>query len=88
MTIQLKPEQERVIGEAIRAGLLENAEGIVDVGVEAIRLRLEDGRGAEQLSADEWIRRFREWANSHSRDTPLLSDEAISRDSIYDDRGM
>ncbi len=34
----------------------------------------------------EWARRFEEWADSHRRDTPLLSDEDISRESIYPDR--
>ena len=28
-------------------------------------------------------RAFREWAESHSRDSPILSDDAISRESIY-----
>ena len=30
---------------------------------------------------------FIAWAESHSRNTPLLSDEAISRESIYGERG-
>jgi hypothetical protein len=30
---------------------------------------------------------FEEWAESHQRNTPLLSDEAISRESIYGERG-
>ncbi|MBI3209597.1 MAG: hypothetical protein HYZ37_11950 [Candidatus Solibacter usitatus] len=34
----------------------------------------------------EWARRFHEWAESHDRTTPLLSEEAISRESIYPDR--
>lgn len=35
---------------------------------------------------EDRARAFMEWAASHSRDTPLLSDEAISRESIYGDR--
>jgi hypothetical protein len=34
----------------------------------------------------EWARRFHEWAEGHDGTTPLLSDEAISRESIYPDR--
>jgi hypothetical protein len=34
---------------------------------------------------EERARAYREWAESHSRDTPLLSDAAISRESIYSD---
>lgn len=37
---------------------------------------------------DEWIATFSEWSKSHkSRNLPVLSDEAMSRDSIYDERG-
>jgi hypothetical protein len=40
----------------------------------------------QKADPKEWARRFHEWAESHSRATPLLSDEAISRESIYPDR--
>jgi hypothetical protein len=36
-------------------------------------------------TAFEWITAFREWAQSHRRDTPLLSEYALSRTGIYDD---
>lgn len=39
----------------------------------------------QKTNPKEWARRFREWAESHDRTTPLLSDEAISRGSIYPD---
>jgi len=37
---------------------------------------------------DEWLRKIRDWAHSHRTDTPLLSNEAVSRESIYRDRGL
>ncbi len=37
------------------------------------------------LSPQEKVRLLREWAASHSRDTPLLSDYAVSRKGIYED---
>jgi hypothetical protein len=40
------------------------------------------------LSAEEWMRKFRAWAHSHPADTPLLSDDTISRESIYAERGL
>ena len=46
MTIQLKPEHEHVIGQAIQAGLIANADDVVEVGVEAIRQRLQSQVGA------------------------------------------
>ncbi len=36
---------------------------------------------------DERARAFCEWAESHDRNTAILSDEAISRESIYGERG-
>lgn len=41
----------------------------------------------ETATPQEWIQALRDWASSHPLDTPLLSDEAISRDSIYEGRG-
>ncbi len=41
-----------------------------------------------QLPPDEWKRRFPAWTHSHPTDTPLLSDEPISRESIYGGRGL
>jgi len=89
MTIELKPEQERVIGQAIRAGLIETVDEVVDVGVETIRQRLEAGSATHaSLTGDEWMRKFRAWAHSHPTNTPLLTDEAISREFIYRERGL
>jgi hypothetical protein len=38
------------------------------------------------MNPKEWAREFRAWANSHNPNTPVLSDEAMSRESIYPDR--
>jgi hypothetical protein len=40
MTVLLKPDQAALVGEAIRAGLIETPDDVVSVGVEAIRQRL------------------------------------------------
>ena len=37
----------------------------------------------ETATPDEWVKAFREWADSHRRDTPILSDYAVSRAGIY-----
>lgn len=34
----------------------------------------------------EWMRQFRAWAEGHDRTTPLLSEDAVGRESIYSDR--
>lgn len=89
MTIQLNPEQEQAIGRAIQAGLIANADDIVDVGIDAIHQRLRSRiEPTAELDAEQWLQEFRAWVHSHSTTTPLLSDEAISRDSIYGIRGL
>lgn len=41
-----------------------------------------------KTTPEERARAFREWAESHDRNTPLLSDYAVSRESIYDDERL
>ena len=43
----------------------------------------------ETATKEEWIAAFREWTESHryEEDSPILSDEVISRESIYGERG-
>jgi len=40
----------------------------------------------EVASPEERAKAFQEWAESHRLDTPILSDKAISRESIYGDK--
>ncbi|MBW4599539.1 MAG: hypothetical protein KME29_07960 [Calothrix sp. FI2-JRJ7] len=43
---------------------------------------------SETATADEWIAAFDEWVNCHrGLNFPMLSDEDISRESIYGERG-
>lgn len=62
MNVTLRPEQERVVGEAISAGLIGTADEVVDVGVETIRQRLESravrSRQQEIDAAAERLRNF------------------------------
>jgi hypothetical protein len=62
------------------------------VSVDVYLRELIDQKGTESersngLSSQERVRLLREWASSHSTNTPLLSDAAISRESIYGGRG-
>lgn len=41
-----------------------------------------------ELSSSQKAKAFREWAESHRRNIPPLSDEAISRESIYHDERL
>jgi hypothetical protein len=40
----------------------------------------------QESNPKEWARQFRAWADSHNPATPVLSDEAMSRESIYPNR--
>ena len=42
---------------------------------------------SSELSPLEKAQAWREWADSHGSKSPFLSNEAISRESIYGDRG-
>lgn len=86
MTITPTPEQEQILVEAMKAGLIEHAEDALNLGMETLRSRLAIRRRSE--TAEEWIARFHSFVHSHSTSTPLLSDEAISRESMYGDRGL
>jgi hypothetical protein len=90
MALQLSPEQEEVVGKAINAGLIRIPDDVVEIGIETIRQRL--ARPPEPahktLSAEEWIRELHAWIHSNPSNMPELSDEAISRESIYEGRGL
>ena len=89
MPVQLNPEEERLIGQATQAGLIGKADDVVAVGVETIRRQLQLRVASEaELNTEQWLREFAAWVHGHATTTPLLSDEAVSRDSIYGTRGL
>ena len=89
MTVDLNPEQEQLIQQAIRAGVISATEEVVTIGIETIRQRLESRRASQTpFHAEPWSHEFHAWVHSHSTATPLLSDEASSREFIYGTRGL
>ena len=89
MTIELTPEQEQVIGRAIQEGLIRTPDDVVGVGVETIQRILGPARAPVNApSAEQWLEEFHAWVHSHPTTTPLLSDEAVNRESIYGTRGQ
>jgi hypothetical protein len=88
MTIQLNPEQEQIVGQAIQAGLIRTPDDAAEIGIAAIRQRLNAGQAiSNSLGADEWFQQLTAWSESHAA-SPWLPDEAIDRDSIYGTRGL
>ena len=84
LTIELSPEREAALkaqaqarGMSVEQWLLELAEQLAPSTSIA---------HLQKTNPKEWARQFHDWAESHDRTTPLLSDEAISRESIYPDR--
>lgn len=89
MAIELNPEQERVVGQAIQAGLIRAADEAVEMGVACIRQQLTTQSGiVGHPINDDWSRHFAAWVESHATTSPLLSEDAISRESIYGGRGL
>jgi hypothetical protein len=88
MAIALSAEQEKVIDRGIEAGMVSNAEIALEVGIAMIRQQLAMQSHSSTLSKEERKKAFRDWIDGHPADTPSLSDEAISRESIYADRGL
>lgn len=88
MVISLNPEQSRVVDLAVEVGVISSANEAIEAGLESIRKRLEDRPVPPISSAAEWSQELRAWANNYPTDAPLLSDEAVDRESIYGDRGL
>ena len=86
MQITPKPGQEHLFAEAIQAGLIKSADEVLDIAVDALKGRLR--ASTPPINAEEWMCKFRAWAHSHPTTSPLLSDKAISRESIYQERGL
>jgi hypothetical protein len=88
MAIQLNPEQERIVTEALQAGLVPAADDALEMGVAAVREKLRSREGSAPESVREWSKELDAWIGGHSTVEPLLSDQAVERDAIYGERGM
>jgi hypothetical protein len=84
VTLDLPPQVEQAyLAEAHARGLP------LDALVREVLVAARPAVSAAKLSPEEWVRQFDAWVQSHAGDDlPLLSDEAISRESIYGDRGL
>ena len=98
VTLDLPPEKEAALkaqaqarGLSLEQWMLELADQ--SVGERRLRDHQRDGaedagghHGADDVALpEEWARQFDAWVDSHNPDTPALSDEAMSRESIYPD---
>jgi hypothetical protein len=83
VTLNLPPEKEAVYQAQARARGLSLEQWMLEVAdqhappVSSAQLQKTDPQ--------EWARQFRAWADGHNPKLPVLSDEAMSRESIYPD---
>lgn len=83
VTLNLPPEkaaafkaQARVRGLSLEQWMLDVAEqSVPPVSIAHL----------QRTNPQEWARHFDAWVDSHDPNTPVLSDEAMSRESIYPD---
>lgn len=85
VTLNLTPE--------IEAGLLAQAQAegstLEQFLDRALQSLAQYGTPTIPQDSEEWTRSFDAWVHSHDHDNlPILSDEAISREFIYRDRGL
>jgi hypothetical protein len=83
MTIILRPEQERVLLEAINSGLAHSTEEALDQALDALRLRLP--QSASQARTPEETRAWLDELAALSDKIPPRPGESFSREMIYQD---
>lgn len=85
VTLNLPPNIEQLyLAEAQARGL-----AVREVIEEALVAARQPVPMAEEVSPEEWMRQFKEWSESPAHaHLPVLSDYAMSRESIYEERGL
>ena len=83
LTLNLPPLVEQAyLAEAQARGVS------LDALVRDVLVAQQPSRPAAEMTPEQWVEEFKAWVHSHSGDDlPLLSDGAISREFIYQDRG-
>ena len=84
VTIELPPEQEAALKAQAEAQGLTPAQWLLRLA--EAHLPPASEAHLQRTDPEEWARRFHAWVVSHDPNTPVLSDEAMSRESLYPDR--
>jgi hypothetical protein len=83
VTLNLPPEKEAAFKAQALARGMSIEQWMLDVAdkyVEPVSIA-----HLQKTNPQEWARQFRAWADSHDPKIPVLSDESMSRESIYPD---
>jgi len=84
LTLELSPERAAALKAQAHARGMSVEEWLLDLAEQLAPST--SIAHLQKTNPKEWARQFHEWAESHDRTTPFLSDEAISRESVYPDR--
>jgi hypothetical protein len=83
VTLDLPPEKEAAFNAQARARGLSLEQWMLEVADQSVQPF--STAHLQKTNPQEWARQFRDWADSHDPNIPVLSDEAMSRESIYPD---
>ena len=83
VTLNLPPENEAVFKARARARGLSAEQWMLELAEQSVQPV--SIAHLQRTNPQEWARHFDAWVDSHNPDTPVLSDEAMSRESIYPD---
>jgi hypothetical protein len=83
VTLHLPPEKEAAFQAQAQARGLTLEQWMLEVADQYVQP--DSIVHLQRTDPQEWARRFDAWVNSHDPNTPVLSDEAMSRESIYPD---
>jgi hypothetical protein len=83
IALNLPPEKEAAFQAQAKARGLSLEQWMLEVADQSVQPV--SIAHLQKTNPQEWARRFRAWADSHNPNTPVLSDEAMSRESIYPD---
>jgi hypothetical protein len=83
VTLNLPPEKEAAFKAQAQARGLSLEQWMLDVADQQVPLV--SIAHLQRTDPEEWARQFRIWADSHDPNIPVLSDEAMSRESMYPD---
>jgi uncharacterized protein (DUF1778 family) len=83
VTLNLSPEKEAAFKAQARARGLSLEQWMLDVADQSAQPV--SIAHLQKTNPEECARQFRAWADSRDPKTPVLSDEAMSRESIYPD---
>ena len=83
VTLNLSPEKEAAFKAQAQVRGLSLEQWLLEVADQSVQIP--SIAHLQKTDPQEWARYFDAWVDSHDPNTPVLSDEAMSRESIYPD---